>query len=69
MHDDELSVDDALVRRLLRGSTPHLADLPLRRLATSGSSNLLFRLGDELLVRVPRQPGGTAGIRKEQRWA
>jgi aminoglycoside phosphotransferase (APT) family kinase protein len=28
----------------------------------------LFRLGDDLLVRVPRQPGGTPTIEKEQRW-
>ena len=54
----------ALVARTLPGS----ADLPLQRLAASGSTNALFRLGDDLLVRLPRQPGGTATIEKEVRW-
>jgi aminoglycoside phosphotransferase (APT) family kinase protein len=33
-----------------------------------GSSNALFRLGDELLVRLPRPPGGSATIEKDARW-
>ena len=41
-------------------STP--APAPLR---SSGSSNALFRLGNDLLVRLPRQPGGGATIEKE----
>jgi aminoglycoside phosphotransferase (APT) family kinase protein len=42
--------------------------MPLGPLRASGSSNALFRLGDELLVRLPRQPGGSATIEKEARW-
>ena len=68
LHDDEIAVDEALVRRLLHGLSPAYDGLPLRRFASSGSSNALLRLGDDLLVRVPRQPGGTATIEKEQRW-
>ncbi|MDX6357730.1 MAG: hypothetical protein QOH37_784, partial [Nocardioidaceae bacterium] len=68
LHDDELPIDERLVRSLL-GTLPTSYDaLPLRRLDSSGSSNTLFRLGDDLLVRLPRQPGGTATIEKEQRW-
>nr|WP_238338365.1 aminoglycoside phosphotransferase family protein [Pedococcus badiiscoriae] len=37
-------------------------------MSASGSSNALFRLGDELLVRLPRQPGGAATIDKEAHW-
>ena len=47
---------------------PGHAGLPVRRLESSGSSNSLFRLGDNLLVRLPRQPGGSAAIAKEARW-
>ncbi|MGC4109946.1 MAG: aminoglycoside phosphotransferase family protein [Nocardioides sp.] len=68
MHDDELDVDEELVSRLLGTLSPAYAGLPLRRFDATGSTNALFRLGDELLVRVPRQPGGTATIEKEQRW-
>jgi aminoglycoside phosphotransferase (APT) family kinase protein len=68
MHADELAIDVPLVRRLLSRSFPQLASLPLEPLASTGSSNALFRLGDQLLVRLPRQPGGSATIEKEARW-
>jgi aminoglycoside phosphotransferase (APT) family kinase protein len=68
LHDDEIDLDDDLVRRLVGTLPASYAALPLRRLEASGSTNALFRLGDDLLVRLPRQPGGTATIEKEQRW-
>ena len=57
-----------VVRGLVSREMPDLADAPVRRLASSGSTNALFRLGDELLVRLPRQPGGSATISKEATW-
>lgn len=68
LHTDELRVDEALVARMIAEQVPEYASVPVRRLTASGSSNSLFRLGDELLVRVPRQPGGSATILKEARW-
>ena len=68
LHDDELLIDLSLVRALIDRALPEYASLPLSRLRASGSTNALFRLGDELLVRMPRQPGGTATIEKEARW-
>jgi aminoglycoside phosphotransferase (APT) family kinase protein len=68
LHADELPIDVALVRTLLGRELPALTTLPLHPLPSSGSSNALFRLGDELLVRLPRQPGGSASIDKEARW-
>jgi aminoglycoside phosphotransferase (APT) family kinase protein len=68
LHDDEIPIDTALVRALVDRAMPHAACLPVRRLDSSGSSNALFRLGDDLLVRLPRQPGGSATIAKEARW-
>lgn len=47
---------------------PQLASLALTPVDRSGSSNALFRLGDELVVRLPRQPGGGAVVAKEARW-
>lgn len=68
LHHDELAVDVHLVRRLIDRSLPQYADLRLQSLASSGSSNALFRLGDSLVVRLPRQPGGSTTIEKEARW-
>lgn len=68
LHDDEIPIDTRLVRALVDRAMPHCADLPVRRLDSSGSTNALFRLGDNLLVRLPRQPGGSTTIAKEARW-
>jgi aminoglycoside phosphotransferase (APT) family kinase protein len=67
-HDDEIPIDTGLVRALVDRAMPGHADLPVRRLDASGSTNPLFRLGDSLLVRLPRQPGGSDTIAKEARW-
>jgi aminoglycoside phosphotransferase (APT) family kinase protein len=68
LHDDEIPIDTTLVRALVDRAMPCYAGLPVRRLDSSGSSNALFRLGENLLVRLPRQPGGSATIAKEARW-
>lgn len=68
LHADELPIDRSLVRALVDRALPRYAALPLTPLLSSGSSNALFRLGDDLLVRLPRQPGGSATIDKEARW-
>jgi aminoglycoside phosphotransferase (APT) family kinase protein len=68
LHDDELEVGLPLVRALIEHRLPDLAGRRLRPLAESGSSNKLFRVGDDLLARFPRQPGGSATIAKEARW-
>jgi aminoglycoside phosphotransferase (APT) family kinase protein len=68
LHDDEIPVDTGSVRALVDRAMPQYVDLPVRRLASSGSTNALFRLGEGLLVRLPRRPGGSAAISKEARW-
>jgi aminoglycoside phosphotransferase (APT) family kinase protein len=68
LHEDEIEIGLPLVRRLVDASLPQLRGRPLRPVAASGSTNALFRLGDDLLVRLPRQPGGSAAIEKEARW-
>lgn len=69
LHSDELSIDTDLVARLIERDVPEFAGLALKPLACSGSSNALFRLGQDLLVRLPRQPGGGESIAKEARWS
>lgn len=63
----EIEVDADLVRRLLAAQHPDLADLPLIE-AASGWDNVMFRLGDDLAVRLPRRQVGAALIETEQRW-
>jgi aminoglycoside phosphotransferase (APT) family kinase protein len=68
LHSDEIPIDAELVRAMVGRAMPELAGASVRRLASSGSTNALFRLGDDLLVRLPRQPGGSATIAKEATW-
>lgn len=50
----EIEVDVPLVRRLLADQHPDLADRPIVPLA-NGWDNVLFRLGADLVVRIPRR--------------
>lgn len=68
MHHDELEIDEALVRRLIIEQFPRWADLPLRRVEPDGTVNAVFRLGDELSVRLARRDGPTEPGGKESVW-
>ena len=54
MHTDEINVPDDVVRRLVDDQFPEWTALSLTRLPPWGTDHQLFRLGDELLVRMPR---------------
>lgn len=67
MHADEAETDDDLVRRLLRAQFPQWADLPITRLASGGTVNAIYRLGEDLTVRLPLRGGGAEAITMEAR--
>lgn len=68
MHADEVHLDASLVRRLLAAQFPQWADLPLKRFPSTGTVNALFRLGDDMAVRMPRVPAGADDVEKEHHW-
>lgn len=68
MHLNEVAIDALLVARLLAEQFPQWADWPLRRVASSGTDNALYRLGKALVVRLPRIPSAAEQIEKEQCW-
>ena len=53
MHDEQVDVDVDDLRALLRDQQPQWASLPIELLTTSGTDNAMFRLGDDLVVRMP----------------
>lgn len=63
----EVELDATLVRDLLTEQHPDLAHLDLVEVA-EGWDNVLFRLGDELALRLPRRAMGAALVAHEQRW-
>ncbi|MGW6279494.1 phosphotransferase [Kribbella sp. NPDC055071] len=60
-------MDDELVRTLLEEQHPDLADLELTEVV-GGWGNQMWRLGDDLAVRMPRTDGAPADLLKEHRW-
>lgn len=68
MHPGEIVADAATVRRLLATQLPDLVGLPLRRVASGGTVHVLYRLGDTMVVRLPRIPGALGEAEIERRW-
>lgn len=64
----EPRIDVALVEGLVADQFPHWANLPIRPVAPQGWDNRTFRLGDEMLVRLPSAARYAAQAAKEQRW-
>src|SRR5438309_8010086 len=67
-HDNEFPVDEDLVRRLLQTQFPQWAGLPLTLLEPSGTDHTIFRLGDDLVVRMPVMEYATRQAVKEAKW-
>ena len=68
MHVDEVDIDADLVRRLIRTQYPRWADLPVARIASGGTVNAVYRLGDDLSVRLPLTAGGVGSLELEATW-
>ncbi len=61
-------IDEALVRRLVDTQFPQWARLALKLLDPAGSDHVIYRLGEELSVRLPRHPEAIGQARKELEW-
>ena len=61
-------IDASLVARLVGSQFPHWSGLPITAAEPNGWDNRTFRLGPELLVRLPSADRYAAQVRKEHRW-
>jgi aminoglycoside phosphotransferase (APT) family kinase protein len=68
MHADEFEIDISLVRRLLAKQFPDWADLPLKPVPSAGTDNALYRLGSDMVVRLPRIGWAVENVDKEFTW-
>lgn len=68
MHADEVDTDISLVTRLLTDQFPHWADLPLSAVTSAGTDNAIYRLGNDMAVRLPRIHWATGQADKERTW-
>lgn len=53
MHEDQVDPSPDDVRRLLSAQHPQWAGLPVTPVAEAGTDHALFRLGDDLVARLP----------------
>ncbi|QYX82566.1 aminoglycoside phosphotransferase family protein [Streptomyces akebiae] len=67
MTDGEIEITADLVRELLREQHPDLAGLAVREVA-GGWGNQMWRLGDDLAVRMQRMDPTPELLLKERRW-
>lgn len=68
MHVDEIEIGIGLVKRIVAEQFPGWADLPLKKVMSSGTNNALFKLGDGMVVRLPRISSAVKHINTERTW-
>jgi aminoglycoside phosphotransferase (APT) family kinase protein len=65
---EDVSTAPEVVRALVAGQFPRWAELALVPVADPGMDNMTYRLGDDMLVRLPRYPRWENQVHREQRW-
>ena len=68
MHADEVHTGVGLVRRLLAAQFPEWAALPIEPVPSAGTDNALYRLGDDMVVRLPRIHWAVGGGENAFEW-
>lgn len=67
-HDDELTITATQVRALVADQHPRWAALPVRALPHRGTDHALFRLDEDLAVRLPRIAWARDSVDHERAW-
>ena len=68
MHSGEVDIRARLVERLVAAQFPRYARLAVRPVRSAGTVNAIYRLGDDLCVRLPRVRRYEAALEREWRW-
>ena len=66
--DRRATIDVPLARRLIATQFPHWADREVTPVERSGVDNATYRLGDDLLMRLPRFARWVGQVEREQTW-
>ena len=68
MHDEDVLSDAALVAALVATQFPSWAHLPVVPLPATGTDNLVYRLGGDLVVRMPRIAWAVHQVARDHEW-
>lgn len=65
---ETVALDEEQVAALITDQFPQWAGMPVRRVPSPGTDNAIFRLGEDLAVRMPRVEWASVQPEKEPRW-
>lgn len=65
---DKVSVSESLVHKLLAAQFPQWANLTIRPVPTAGTQHALYRLGEDMVVRLPHVKDAVGQAEKEFQW-
>ncbi len=68
MHEDQVDTSVDLVRALLREQFPQWADLRVTRVTEFGTDHALYRIGDDLVARLPIIHWAVDQVESDRRW-
>jgi aminoglycoside phosphotransferase (APT) family kinase protein len=68
MHVDEIEIDERLVQKLVAKQFPAWSALPLERIELGGTVNVIYRLGEEMAIRLPRRQYDPERLETERHW-
>lgn len=68
MHAHEIDINTTLLQQLLNEQFSYWANLPITPIQSAGTDNIIYRLGTEMCVRLPRIIEATKQVEKEQKW-
>src|SRR4051812_12492365 len=63
-----MEITSSIVTNLISSQFPEWAHLPITPVEPGGHDNRTFRLGDDMLVRLPSSKDYAAQVQKEQTW-
>jgi aminoglycoside phosphotransferase (APT) family kinase protein len=63
MHDNQLDISPDVVRALIARQFPQWRSLPVRPVASTGTVNAIFRVGDRYAARFPLEAGAAEAVR------
>ncbi len=68
IHDGEICTEVAQVRRLVARQFPDWAARPITALPSTGTDHALYRIGTDLLARLPRIDWAVGQVDTDRRW-
>ncbi|XVS68238.1 aminoglycoside phosphotransferase family protein [Actinosynnema sp. CA-299493] len=64
MHTDQLTISPEVVRGLVDEQFPEWRSAPIAAVASAGTVNAIFRIGDRFAARFPLVPGDVESVRR-----